>query len=87
MKFKVGDKVKLNEFGIATASDFLYDIIHDSLGFDSLSSHIKEAFPGEIVDILPEEGPEGENAYIVKLHIDIPIEFDNLTFADEMERL
>ena len=85
MKFKVGDKVILNKSGLSTAVDFLYDLIRDGLDFESLAAHIEAAFPGQIVDILPEEGPDEENAYIVILQISIPIAFDNLTFEDEME--
>jgi hypothetical protein len=40
---------------------------------------------GSCRDSALEEGPEGESAYIVNLQINIPIEFDNLTFSDEME--
>jgi hypothetical protein len=85
MRFKIGDTVILNKSGISSAVDFLYDIIHDGLGFESLASHIEAALPGKIIDVLPDEGAEGEDAYIVSLQINIPIAFDNLTFEDEME--
>lgn len=85
MKIKVGDKVTLNKSGVFSAAGFLYDTVYDNLDLESLSQCINAALPGEIIDILPEEGPVGESAYMVILQASIPVEFFCLVLSDQIE--
>jgi hypothetical protein len=86
MKFKVGDKVTINDAGLDFAIESLYSLIRDRLDNESLSSLIKEALPGEIVDVSLDAPVEsGGEAYFVKLQIYMEVPFDTLIFEDEME--